>query len=211
MRKNIINLFLIFCCISFLLTVIGIVVVWVRGSLNKLPYLDLLVGLTMVETAGVVIGIARGDVKLNNEESGKILNCKTQKQINSFMKNFISRGSRIDIFSGSLSWVAEDGDIKDFLIEKSYACEVNVFLPRLNDIAQELKDNGVNVYEYHEIEYIPRARFTLLNRGRPGAEVLAISNGTLPKHRIVEYEASNSPMLIAAASDLVAIVEKFRQ
>lgn len=211
MRTKIIGIFIVCFCISFVIAMLGVAFVWFNPEVEKLPYLNLLLTLTIAEIAPVLIGIARGDIRLNAEESGKIFNCKTQSQINNYLKNFIARGSRVDIFSGRLSWVAEGNDMRTFLIKKARSCEINIFLPQMNDIAHDLQNNGINVHEYRDIEYAPRARFTLLNRERPGGEVIAISSGALPDHRIVEYEASNSPMLIAAASDLVAMVEKLRQ
>jgi hypothetical protein len=211
MRNKIIFVFLVCFCVSVIFTLVGIGILWFKPEVKDLPYLKWLFILTFAELSPVVIGIAKGDIRLRAEESGKIFNCKTQRQINDYLRNFIARGSRVDIFSGRLSWVAEDDEMKSFLIEKARSCEVNIFLPQMNDVARELQNNSINVHEYRDIEYAPRARFTLLNRERPGGEVIAISSGALPNHRIVEYEASNSPMLIAAASDLVAMVEKLRQ
>ncbi len=207
MRKCILIVLFVFFCLTFFLAFIGIILSWWNPNLPKLPYLGLFIKLTMVEAAAVVAGIAKGEIKLRPAETGRVFICKKQEKINNFLKKFIERGSRVDIFSGRLSWVAKDPAMKEFLIEKAKTDEINIFLPEMNEVAEELKKNSVNVYEYKDIRYIPSAKFTLLNRGRHGGEVLAISSGALPRHRIVEHEAIISPMLTTAASDLVAMVE----
>lgn len=207
LQKIVLIVFLIIVVLTSLLTLAGIAWIWFSNKQQNLPYLKWLIAFTLVEICGVIYSVASGKIKLLSEEGYKMVNCKTDKEINKFLRNFISRGTRVDIFSGKLSWVAKDQEMKQFLINKSKTDQINIFLPEINSVAKELKSAGINIYEYERIKYVPNSRFTLLNRGRPGGEVLAISKGTLPNHRIVEYDSVESPMLIAAASDLVYMIE----
>ena len=69
------------------------------------------------------------------------------------------------------------------------------------------KNLGMNIKNYNLDTYKPNARFTIINRGRAGAEQLAISTGTNKEHEIYIFNNSDHPYMIALAKDILCLLE----
>src|SRR6266705_5388532 len=87
----------------------------------------------------------------------------TQAKIDSFLHEFISRGSRVDIFTERLSWVAANPEMKKLLIEKAKTQRVSIFMHKRNQIARDLEASGVQIIFYSKLISESPTRFTLLN------------------------------------------------
>lgn len=132
----------------------------------------------------------------------------TQAKINQFLYEFISRGSSVDIFTERLSWVASDQGMRKLLLDKARTERVTIFMHSRNPIAHDLEENGVRIIYYSKLIGEVPTRFTLLNRGEPGSQALAIGTGVLPDFRISVYKDAEHPMVIGAFNILIAILEK---
>ena len=71
----------------------------------------------------------------------------------------------------------------------------------------KFKALGMNVKNYNLDTFKPNARFTIINRGRAGAEQLAISTGTNKEHEIYIFNNSDHPYMIALAKDILYLLE----
>lgn len=125
------------------------------------------------------------------------------EDINNYMKKLISSGSTIDIVSGRLHWVAEDASVKQRLIERASSAEINIYLPRDNQTARELREHGLHVHIIPTLARAPHARFTLVDRGRPGSAMLAVGAGRIPKFTISEFYEDSYPQVVALARDYI--------
>lgn len=135
-------------------------------------------------------------------------------KINAFMHQWISRGGRVVIFSHDLTWV--DDRMAALLIDKAKRNELEIVVPkrtgRVAPLLDQLEQEGGRVYVYPELQYVPRSRFTIVNRGRTGPRV-AVGSGVGDKWRIDVFSEGEDPVF-AVANDLVEVVvnlERLRQ
>ena len=213
MRQVLFWIFVVIFVITFVITASGLIRIWWFDTpVEKLLYLRWLIGLTIGEVCvGVValfynlFGIRRKRTEDLNEPEGQLF--ETDEQINQFMKEFIAKGSVVDIFSSKLAWVAGDKSVKDFLIEHlSKGNEIWVYLPKLNATARDLQKVGMKVVTYGALDIEPTCRFTLINRDAAGSRVLAVGSGVKPQFRIREFTDWEHPKVVAMARDLTAIL-----
>lgn len=127
----------------------------------------------------------------------------TEQEINSYMKKLISSGSTLDIVSGRLHWVSEDESVKQKMIERARSAEINIYMPQENPIAQELRENGLHIHIIPSLRGIPHARFTLVDRSRPGSAMLAVGSGRVPEFAISEFYEGSYPQVVALARDYI--------
>lgn len=132
----------------------------------------------------------------------KIRKYATDEEINEYMKRLISSGSTLDIVSGRLHWVSEDQTVKRTIIERAKGADINIYLPAENQIARELKEKGLHVHIDPSLGE-PHARFTLVDKGRPGSAMLAVGYGRIPDFNISEFYEANSPQVVALARDYI--------
>jgi len=126
----------------------------------------------------------------------------TEKEINIYMKKLIASGSTLDIVSERLRWVSEDKSVKQKLVERAKSAYINIYLPKENDIARELRENGLHIHIVSSLR-APHARFTLVDMNRPGSTVLAVGSGRIPKFTISEFFEDKHPQVVALARDYV--------
>jgi len=133
----------------------------------------------------------------------KVKTYTNDQDINNYMKNLISSGSTLDIVSGRLHWVSEDESVKQRIIERAKTAEINVYMPEKNPIARELERNGIHVHIAQSLKGAPHARFTLVDKGRPGATMLAVGSGRIPSFSISEFHEERHPQVVALARDYI--------
>lgn len=133
----------------------------------------------------------------------KEMTYSTTEEINSYMKKLISSGSTLDIVSSRLHWVSEDESVKQRIIERARSAEINIYLPRMNAIAQELQKNGISIHVVPSLGRAPHARFTLVDMNRPGSTLLAVGSGRIPKFTISEFYEKNHPQVVALARNYI--------
>jgi hypothetical protein len=126
------------------------------------------------------------------------------KQINEYMKRLISSGSTLDIVSGRLHWVSEDKSVKHRIIERAGKAEINIYLPEENEIARELRANGLSIHIIPSLGKSQHARFTLVDKNRPGSALLAVGSGRIPNFTISEFHEASYPQVIELARDYLS-------
>lgn len=213
MRRVLFWTFVLIFVITFVITVSGLIRIWWFDTPSeKVPYLGQLIGVTIGEVCfGVVslfydlFGIRRKGTEEPKEPEGQLF--ETDEQINQFMKEFIAKGSTVDIFSTKLSWVAADKSVEDFLIEHvSKGNEIWIYLPELNTTARRLQQANVKVVTYGALGFEPTTRFTLINRDVAGSRVLVVGSGVKPQYRIREFNDRDHPKVVAMARDMTTIL-----
>lgn len=102
--------------------------------------------------------------------------------------------------------LANDKKIKDLLRNKSKTHELELFLPQDTQLSAELANDGADVYTYSTLNYIPTARFTIINAGRHDAQI-AIGRTVGHKHVVKELSGWDDA-LVAVANDLVEVIRR---
>jgi hypothetical protein len=133
----------------------------------------------------------------------KAITYTNDEEINNYMKKLISSGSTLDIVSGRLHWVSEDETVKQKMIERARSTEINIYLPEENQISRELRINGLHIHIIPSLARNQHARFTLVDKNRPGSAMLAVSCGRIPKFTISEFHEDSYPQVVALARDYV--------
>lgn len=135
----------------------------------------------------------------------KVLN--GEAAINKYILEFFDRASTVEIVSHDASWIESSVDVQKEikrLVKKSKTVDIWVG-KKVN--GSKFKNLGMNVKNYNSVTYKPNARFTIINRGRAGAEQLAISTGTNKEHEIYIFNNSDHPYMIALAKDILYLLE----
>lgn len=135
----------------------------------------------------------------------KVLN--GEAAINKYILEFFDRASTVEIVSHDASWIESSVDVQKEikrLVKKSKTVDIWVG-KKVN--GSKFKNLGMNVKNYNSDTYKPNARFTIINRGRAGAEQLAISTGTNKEHEIYIFNNSDHLYMIALAKDILYLLE----
>jgi hypothetical protein len=198
--KKVLYLFIIITFITALLTLVGIAYVWfISKSNNDLPYLKWLIGLTVVEIVSVVVLIGKKGIHYLPE----IRIDKNKEDTYEFMEKFISIGTSACIVSNRASWLTSNDKLINILKKKiDSGLSVDLITAKEIPIAIREKLKGVNFFIIKD-NFVPEARFTLINSERSGAEKLAISRGVHPNHEISIFDNSSGPQIIAMAKDII--------
>jgi hypothetical protein len=133
---------------------------------------------------------------------------KSKDKVQDYMFQWIDNGGKVCIFSNDLSWV-EDNDMIAMLKRKAAKDELQVCVPVLIPIAQQLKEAGATILTYSPLKVVPQSRFTIINFGRMDAQV-AVGRRIDGKHVVEEFGAGDHPVF-AVASDLIEIVSRYSQ
>lgn len=161
---------------------------------------------------GIVLGVAiclfAGAITLEIRSSlrSKPLSLADETQIRDYMYRWISRGGRVAIFSRDMSWV-RDEEMKEMLLSKAHRNELCICLPHKIPLVEELAGEGAEVCVYPELEYVPKSRFTIINRERADAQV-AVGRRSEGKHVIQEFAVGDHPFS-SVANDLVEVIVRF--
>jgi hypothetical protein len=162
---------------------------------------------TLSQFAAGALAFSLAFSSMRSKGKGRIF--RTNKQINSFLKAFIKKGTTVDIFSNKLSWVAGDTTVQKCLTKhQSRGNAIWIYLPKANKISRQLESGGINVVEYGASGFEPSCRFTLLNRGSAGSRALAVGSGVKPNFIIKEFKEAEDPKIVALAEDLTTILRK---
>jgi hypothetical protein len=135
-----------------------------------------------------------------------------QKDINKYMLEWISKGSRVAIFTRDMTWSGTK-DIKDLLYQKARNHELSIYLPEITrniqPFIEELQTYGASIYTYPELSLIPESRFTIINKDRNDAQV-AVGRSVNGKHTIEEFTIGDHPVF-AIANDLTKVICKYNE
>jgi hypothetical protein len=133
---------------------------------------------------------------------------RTKEEINRYMHQWINKGGRVVIFTRDMSWAIQS-EIRDLLLQKAAANELTICLPSHITLADELAQAGAEIITYEGLNYIPRSRFTIINKDRTDAQI-AVGRLIDKKHVIEEYAEGAHPVF-AVANDLVEILRRLPQ
>jgi hypothetical protein len=121
---------------------------------------------------------------------------KTDREINDYMFKWISNGGRVAIFTRDMTWAHEER-IENLLLEKARRGELCICAAKNRHLVAKLSEAGAEVYEYPDASFTPRARFTIVNRGRDDARV-AVGGRVQGKFVIREYANGEHPFFSVA-------------
>ncbi len=189
--------------LSVMAAIVSIAIVW--AVLYQHPLFDgfwYVFGLTIAEPLGLLYLWSKNALGLR-EQVGKRMTFNTHGEINNYMKQLIRKGSAVDIVSRNLSWVQGDQSVEDVIVEHSKISTLSIFVPGENAIVKKLRERGVPLHVVQALAGGPRARFTLLNKDRPGSGILAVGWGDPPSFTVLEFHESGYPQIIALARDYV--------
>lgn len=185
--------------ITAVVTILGLLKLWMDPDATDLPYLGWLVTAVILEAVGMIFVITKKGLKY----FPKVHHNKSEEDTIQFMNKFISSGTSAIIVSNRASWM----DTREFLEILHARCKKDVLFKIIT--AQDLPDSLKAKLPSNNIEYYvtkllpPESRFTLLNSNRTGAERLAIARGTHPDHEISVFDSNSGPQVIAMAKDIV--------
>jgi hypothetical protein len=125
------------------------------------------------------------------------------------MLHLLRRGGSLAIFANHLSWISGCEAIREYLVEQAESGkEIRIFVPRENNVTNELAAAGAQIVTYESLDYEPEARFTLLNPQEPGSSLLAIGRGVFPKFYVEEFSDQTHARVISVVRDLLQVVER---
>ncbi len=159
-------------------------------------------------SVSVVLAIGVAMLRLRDHVAGRPITLESDRAIRDYMYQWISRGTRVLIFSHDLTWV-NDEEMRDLLRGKARRGELSICLRERIPISNELSDLGARIFTYGELKYTPASRFTIINHGRYDAHV-AIGRGSKGEHIVREIASGQDP-LFALANDLAEVVMKLSE
>lgn len=130
---------------------------------------------------------------------------KSNYEIKEYLFSWISKGGRVAIFTRDMSWV-DTQKMENLLLEKARNNELYICLPEMIDLTEKLKKEGARIFTYSELNYIPKSRFTIINKDRADSHVAigrSKDNGI-----IVEEFAEGEHPSFSMANDLFEIIMK---
>jgi len=132
---------------------------------------------------------------------------KGDTAINEHILEFFKRASTIEVVSHDASWIESSTSVqKEIKRLVKNSTSVDIWIGK-TVVGNKFESLGMNVKHYNLDTYKPNARFTIINRGRAGAEQLAISTGTNKDHEIYIFNNSDHPYMIALAKDILYLLE----
>jgi hypothetical protein len=133
---------------------------------------------------------------------------RNSEPIKEYMAKWLNSGGRSAVFSRDLSWADVD-TVANLLQKKACKGELIIFAGRQTELLRKLIDSGAEVFNYNNLSFVPKARFTIVDYGKEGAR-LAIGFQEDGKHVIYEYGPRDHAMM-ALAGDLVNLASQVAQ
>lgn len=120
------------------------------------------------------------------------------------MQSWISKPGRTVVFTRDMSWV-NDTTTKDKLREKARTSELIICHPQMTPFTLELQNLGAEVYEYSNLNFTPKSRFTFINYNTASSKV-AIGKTDRNHNHYIE-ESSHDNMQYFLAEDLINLIK----
>jgi hypothetical protein len=202
--KTVLYTFILIFFLTTLLSIIGLAYLWFSPSASArsdLPYLGSIVTASILEVIAVVIMLAKKGFRYLPH----VENHKTEADTLSFMRDFVTSGSTVQIVSSRLAWIRNSQGLIDAVKKKARegtSVEVITPNPVEDDIRKDLEQAGIRFFVTNE-DSTPEARFTLVNGNRSGAERLAIARGSHPEHEVTVFDNHSGPQIIGMAKDII--------
>ena len=178
----------------------GLVLMWkatIAGHDLQLPYFGWLGTVLVIKIIGVYFIILRNALKY----SPSVKTFKDNEACICHLYSMWKQASTVTIVTKRAMWLHDDKVVKwineltnrgvKFEILVSEGCEIiQGRLPLAIVACNNSKD--------------PMTRFTLINRGRTGAEIVLVAKGSYPDHEVIEYTSTNGPHVIGMAKEIVS-------
>lgn len=172
---------------------------------KKYPYLDWL-----LPTVAIISLVVALSLELYTYLKNMPKKYDRQKNID-YMDRIISKGGRVVVFAGNLSWVDND-KIKKTILEKKG--DLHLCVKHTAKCLDEFRNAGVHVYTYGDNDFSPTTHFTIIRQGSPN-EKLAITSilDTDSKEKRYVYEISKDDKnfkdkwIVYAAEDMFELVK----
>lgn len=135
--------------------------------------------------------------------------CKTEEEINSFMKKWINTNGVVKILSRDLTWV--DKKILKILSKKGK--DLYLYVEKENDKTREiLQENPeCNIFYYGNIGFVPKSRFTIIHANKDEKQI-AIAIKEKAGYKKLEHEIYISKdrqmdkKIVGLADDLIQCI-----
>lgn len=189
--------------ISAMGTVVTAASVMLASSI-PIPFIIKLLLLGLILLA-LVLSIVDAAHYWRTKPKGFVLNSKPIKE---YMATWLNSGGRSAVFSRDLSWADVD-TVDNLLQEKARKGELIIFAGRQTELLRTLIESGAEVYNYNNLRFVPKARFTIVDYEKEGAR-LAIGFQEDGKHVVYEYGPRDHAMM-ALAGDLVNLARQVSQ
>jgi lysylphosphatidylglycerol synthetase-like protein (DUF2156 family) len=202
--KLVLYAFILIFISTALLALAGLSYIWFGcepSTRPDLPYLGGIITALILEVIAVVVMLAKKGFRYLPH----VENHKTEDVTLSFMKDFVTSGSTVQIVSSRLSWIRNSQDLIEAVKKKAReGAFVEIFTPNPveNDIRADLEKAGIRFFVTNETT-APEARFTLVNGNRSGAERLAIARGSHPDHEVTVFDNHSGPQIVGMAKDII--------
>lgn len=172
---------------------------------KKYPFLDWL-----LPTVAIISLVVALSLELYTYLKNKPKKFDRQQNID-YMDRIISKGGRVVVFAGNLSWVDND-KIKKTILEKKG--DLHLCVKHTAKCLDEFRNAGVHVYTYGDNDFSPTTHFTIIRQGSPN-EKLAITSilDTDSKEKRYVYEISKDDKnfkdkwIVYAAEDMFELVK----
>lgn len=189
--------------ITAIITIFGIVYMWFINPDTELPYMNILFTKLILEGIALILLLARQSIHY----LPKVKVYKNSEEVNKFLKEFALRGSSVEFVSNRATWLTSDRSLQEALVQKAEAgYSVSVLTAKEPGCISTIGNSKINFINGIPEEYIPNARFTLINSSRQGAEELAIAVGSFPGHEVYIFNNRTSPHIIGLAKDIVKLM-----
>ena len=130
---------------------------------------------------------------------------KKDRDIQTYMIEWMKSGGRTTILTRDMSWVS--GDAQTMLQKKALAGELTILGERRGiQLITDLEKLGATVYYYGMRGFVPETRFTIINDSKRGACVL-VGRPHGQGHIIERYSDPDSPVT-SLARDLAEICKE---
>ncbi|STX28463.1 Uncharacterised protein [Legionella beliardensis] len=200
--KYVLITFLIITFATAILALCGVTYLWLNRDLQDLPYLNVLLGASILEISAVVITFFKKGLKYIPETHTN----KNKEETIAFMKQFISSGTSATILSNRASWLTENEDLIKLINDKTHE-GIKIEIITNQKLQDEIR-NKLPKVDFLTNKYFSTSRFTLINTNRSGCEKLAIAKGIHPEHEITVFDNTNGPQMIGMAKDIIKFAKE---
>lgn len=185
-------------------SMLGVVVVIDMRTPDE-PWTVLQVVLTVLASIFMVIAVV---LIVRNHLKTRPKSMRIGSKITEYMYNWIDHGGVAAILTRNMSWVNNER-IKGLLRTKAQCKELFLCLPEETELSRELSQLGAKVYNFSELQYTPKSRFTIINKDRMDAQ-LAVGLSSGQRHVIEEFSEGKHPVF-TIADDLINLIISFNK
>lgn len=136
--------------------------------------------------------------------------CKSQNEINEFMKTWIKTSGVVKILSRDMSWV--DDEMLGILQTKG--ADLYLYVEKSNEIVEKIRKMNPegNIIFYNDIGFVPNSRFTIIRANKDDRQI-AITIKERSGYKKLEHEiyiSNENPIdkrILGLANDLMNCIE----